>query len=79
MRSIERVFNKVKKENPNWSDYIYFAATVEDRNFSRQTIARYFNKLVDKNDYDPKEKKELLQQLFKLSQGNKKAAEDNQK
>ena len=79
MRSIERVFNKVRKENPYLSDYICFAEAVEGRNFSRQTIARYFNKLVDKDDYNSKEKKELLQHLFKLSQGNKKAAEDNQK
>ncbi len=74
MRSIERVFNKVRKENPYLSDYICFAEAVEGRNFSRQTIARYFNKLVDKDDYDSKDKKELLQQLFELSQGSEKSS-----
>ena len=74
MRSIERVFNKVRKENPYLSDYICFAEAMEGRKFSRQTIARYFNKLVDKDDYDSKDKKELLQQLFELSQGSEKSS-----
>jgi len=74
MKSIERIFNKVRKENPYWSDYIYFAEAIEGRKFLKQTIARYFNKLVDKNDYNPKEKKELLQQLFELSQGDEKSS-----
>lgn len=74
MKSIERIFNKVRKENPYLSDYLCFAEAVEGRNFSRQTIARYFNKLVDKDDYDSKDKKELLQQLFELSQGSEKSS-----
>ncbi|NAS88299.1 hypothetical protein C4E24_00935 [ANME-1 cluster archaeon AG-394-G21] len=78
MRSFERVFNKIKQENPLWSDYICFAATVKTRKFSRQTIAWYFNRLVDKDEYDQKDKKTLLKQLSELSQGDKKVPEDNQ-
>ena len=78
MRSLERVFNKIKQENPLWSDYICFVTTVKAREFSRQTIAQYFNRLVDKDEYVKKDKKTLLKQLSELSQGDRKKAEDNQ-
>jgi len=74
MRSLERVFNKIKQENPLWSDYICFAETVKARKFSRQTIAWYFNRLVDKHEYVKKDKKTLLKQLSELAQGAKKSA-----
>jgi hypothetical protein len=78
MRSLKRVFNKIKNENPLWSDYICFAETVKTRKFSRQTISQYFNRLVDKDEYVKKDKKTLLKQLSELAQGEKKAPEDNQ-
>jgi hypothetical protein len=74
MRSLERVFNKIKHENPLWSDYICFAETVKARKFSRQTIAWYFNRLVDKDNYGKRDKKSLLKQLSELSQGDRKSA-----
>ncbi len=74
MKSIQRVFNKIRKENPYLSDYICFAETIEGKKFSKQTIVRHFNKLVSKDDYDEKDKKSLLEQLFKLSQGKKKSS-----
>ena len=78
MRSLERVFDKIKQENPLRSDYICFAETVKARKFSSQTIAWYFNRLVDKDEHDKRYKKSLLKQLSELSQGDKKAPEDNQ-
>jgi hypothetical protein len=74
MRSLERVFNKIKQENPLWSDYLCFAETVKGKKFSRQTIGQYFNRLVDKDDYDKRYKKTLLKQLSELSQGDRKSA-----
>lgn len=73
MKSIQRVFNKTKKENPLLSDYICFTETIMGKKFSKQIITRHFNKLVDKDDYDKKDKKSLLEQLFKLSQGDEKS------
>jgi predicted RNA-binding protein YlxR (DUF448 family) len=78
MRSFKRVFNKIKNKNPDWSNYICFAETIRRRKFSKQTIVRYFNRLVDTDDYQNKDKKSLLQQLLKLSQEEKKQLEDNQ-
>jgi hypothetical protein len=67
MRLLRRVFNKIRSENPYWSDYICFAEAVRGRNFSRKTIIRNFNSLVDKEDYIKSEKKEIIDFLVKLS------------
>jgi hypothetical protein len=35
---IKEVFNRIRSENPYWSDYICFAEAVRGRKFSRKTI-----------------------------------------
>jgi hypothetical protein len=67
MKSVKRIFNKVKKRNPLWSDYICFAEAVRGKKFSRKTIVRHFNSLVDKGDYAKGEKKDILKFLVELS------------
>jgi len=34
MRSLKRVFNRIRCENPYWSDYTCFAEAVRGRKFS---------------------------------------------
>jgi predicted transcriptional regulator len=75
MKSIVRRFNKINRNNPGLSTISCFAVAITDQNFSRQTIARGFNKLVDKNDYDKKDKKEIVAFYNRLT----KKPEDNQK
>jgi hypothetical protein len=67
MKSVRRVFNRIRSENPYWSDYICFAEAVRGRRFSRKTIIRNFNSLVDKEDYAKSEKKEIIDFLVELS------------
>jgi hypothetical protein len=67
MRSVKRVFNRIRSKNPYWSDYICFAEAVRGRRFSRKTIIRNFNSLVDKEDYAKSEKKEIIDFLAELS------------
>jgi hypothetical protein len=67
MRSVKKVFNRINSENPYWSDYICFAEAVRGRRFSRKTIIRNFNSLVDKEDYARSEKKEIIDFLVELS------------
>jgi len=67
MKSVRRVFNRIRSENPYWSDYICFAEAVRGRRFSRKTIIRNFNSLVDKGDYAKSEKKEIIDFLVELS------------
>jgi len=75
MKSLERKFNKISKRNPYWSTYTCFTETIYGIGFSRQTIHRWFNVLVDKNDYDKTNKKEImsfLESVGKCSRTTKK-------
>ena len=67
MRSIERRFRLVEKQNPCWSSFICFANTVRGRNFNEKTIRMHFNKLVDKEDYAVDEKNQILEYLYQLT------------
>lgn len=67
MKSLERRFNNIKKRNPLWSDYICFAEAVKGQKFSREAIRRWFNKLVDKDDYDRRDKRKLIMNLEALT------------
>jgi hypothetical protein len=67
MKSLKRIFSKIRERNPLWSDYICFAEAVCGRRFSRKTIIRNFNSLVDKEDYAKNEKKEVIDYLVKIS------------
>lgn len=71
MRSLKRIFEKIKRENPYLSDYICFSLAISGKNFSKKTISRYLNKLVDNNNYPKREKKEILEWLFSLSKRQK--------
>ncbi len=68
MKSLKRVFEKLKRRNPYWSGYTCFALAISGKGFSKKTISHHFNKLVDKSDYSGQEKKEVLEGLFRLSQ-----------
>jgi hypothetical protein len=70
MRSLKRIFDKVRERNPLGSDYICFAEAIRGKNFSRKTIVRHFNSLVDRNDYAKSEKKEILRFLVELSKSS---------
>ena len=67
MKSLERRFNNITEKNPNWSSYTCFAEAVKGRGFSKQAISRWFNKLVEKDDYAKNEKRAVLGFLIDLS------------
>jgi hypothetical protein len=67
MKSIERSFNKIKHNNPNWGDYVCLADTVKYKGYCRRKIYMYFRKLVSKEDYSSKEVNSLVRYLWKLS------------
>jgi hypothetical protein len=70
MKSIQRKFESIKEKNPDWTSYTSFAQTISDQSFSEKLIRRYFNKLVDKEDYLPEEKKEILNHLLTLTKNS---------
>ena len=67
MLSIQIKFNTISTKNPNLSSYVCFAKAVSGLRLNRQTIHRWFYKLVDREDYDTKDKKELFDHLEVLS------------
>ncbi len=71
MKSLKRIFEKIKRKNPNLSDFTCFSLAISGKDFSKKTISRYFNRLVDNSDYPKREKKEILEWLFSLSKGQK--------
>ena len=68
MRSIERLFEKVERQNPGWGSNVVFANVINGKNFSHDRIARMFSKLVDKNEYERSEKKQILKYLYLINE-----------
>jgi len=68
MKSIERRFKNVTKKNPHWSSYTCFAEAIQEQSFSEQRISRWFHKLVEKEDYSKKDKKQILAFLYDLTE-----------
>ena len=63
-------FEETKRLNPYWSDHTCFAETVWNRRFlSSKTIKKYFDILVDKDEYAQDEKSQVIKHLIGLSQG----------
>lgn len=67
MRSIERRFKNIEKKDSVLSSYICFARAIKNQDFNKQTISYWFTRLVDKEDYDSKNKLSILRYLWKLS------------
>ena len=67
MRSIERRFEYIQKRNPYWSSFTCFANTIRGQKFSEDRIRRYFNELVDKEDYAKNEKGQILNYLYEIT------------
>lgn len=67
MRSIFARVNRIKEKAPNFGDYLVLTQAIQGQGFSRDIISRHFNKLIPKNDYDPKDKKSLINQLVQIS------------
>ena len=67
MKSIERRYKNIVKENRSWSSYMCFAEAIKKQGFNEQIISRWFKKLVNKNDYAKNEKKQILSFCLKLS------------
>lgn len=68
MKSIKRRFERIQKEIPGLSSHWYFRQAVSGQNFTPQTVARKFNELVEKDDYENAIKKELLAEIYTLSE-----------
>ena len=67
MRNIKARFDRFNKEP--LSSYLAFARAVQGQKFTRASIVKNFSEMVVEQDYDKSEKKALISNLFKLSEG----------
>lgn len=67
MKSIRYRFNEQESKRPAHSTFLNYAAAIKDQGFSSSMVRRWFNKLVDRDDYDQAEKGVLLRYLYGLA------------
>ena len=67
MKSLERRFNNITEKKPFWSSFICFAEAVKGQRFTKPILHRWFQKLVQKDDYAQSDKRTLLRHLDFLS------------
>ena len=67
MRSLQRRFNEVQLNNSDLSTFVVFVRAIRNQKFTKGVIAEWFNRLVDVEDYDTKDKKALMVHLLELS------------
>lgn len=63
MKSLEHRFSQTSISNPSLSSYICFSIAIKKQGFSKATILKWFNKLVDKDDYARENKGVLVNDL----------------
>jgi hypothetical protein len=66
---MKELFKELEAKYCNLSSYMIFCRMIRGRNLSSQEIAKWFTKLVNKEDYLKSEKKALTFQLYKISNG----------
>ncbi len=68
MKSLKARYISIREELPlKYSSYICFARAVYEQKFSHKMISRWFNLLVNKEDYLQKERKAVVKYLHYLS------------
>ena len=66
MKSIKRRFNNISRKCPYWSSYVCFTQAIKEQNFKKRTVRLWFKCLVEKDDYDPKDKRTIFRDLENL-------------
>ena len=62
------MFNDTQRLNPYWSSFTCFCEVITSKKYlKRPTIIKWFNELVDKDDYAKRDKGEILGFLFGLA------------
>lgn len=67
MKSIERRFAKLQQFCPETGSYIHFAQAVTGGQFAPASIRRWFYRLVEKDDFDPRDKVDIFTHLDQLT------------
>lgn len=67
MRSIKARYKNLQDKNYYWSSLVCFTEAVRGQNFSKDIINRWFNKIVDEDDYSREQRKAVLRNIYKAN------------
>jgi hypothetical protein len=68
MRTIKEIFKDEEEKHPDWSTYVIFSNVVMNHKYRDAEIRKWFNRLVDREDYGSRrEKEEILKYLIENS------------
>jgi len=76
MRSIQRNFEEEELRDPFSSTFINFGRAIKNRGWSEPTVRKWFYRLVDKEDYAPKEARDLIKGLVEHARRKENPAEE---
>jgi len=65
MKSLKTYLSK--QDSDNLSSYIKFTRAIKGKKFTRESLYKNFNKLVEKDDYEQDDKRLLIDHLYFLS------------
>ena len=60
-------FRALEKTNPYWSSFTCLAVAIIGKDFGKMAIGQAFKNLVEKDDYDKKDKDVIVSNLVKLT------------
>lgn len=67
---MKTLFNKIRKENTNLSSLICFIKCLRfasaNKKFNKGEKRRFFNELVNKGDYEPESKDEIMEWIYNI-------------
>lgn len=70
MGEIKKRFGLIQQEIPNTGDVIIIWYAVKGLKYSRETIEAAFDLIVERPQYEKKDKSELIDYLYKASHDN---------
>ena len=60
---MEKQFNQLKKDNPEWSSMVCFIETIRGKHLTERKIRHWFNLLVSKDDFDKIDRENIISSL----------------
>ena len=61
MQSVEQRFGAFKRDSLQGnSSFVYFVRAIQNQPLTKRRVVFYFNKLVEKTDYDTEDKREIV-------------------
>ncbi len=67
MRSVERRFAEFQKASKGHSSFVVFGRTIKGQGFTKVSLGKWFNRLVDKGDFCLSDKRRILKHIWALN------------